>query len=165
MALSFWNLRLQKLDGHKNKSKTLKQAASAAGLMEFLDATVEVAKVSQTFIYQEQKTMRANGNRAHQQMWLNSLAEAKALAGNTKAETVLKQLMERKQQRHDARAIRYANQKMHMGSVTFVVAPNSQGKWVEVKDQDAMEQALTEENHRRFNQATGTLFTIPPLTD
>jgi hypothetical protein len=93
------------------------------------------------------------------------LAEAKALAGNTKAETVLKQLMEREQQRRDARAIRYANQKMRTGSVTFVVAPNSQGEWVEGNDQASMEQALMEENHRRFNQAAGTPFTVPPLTD
>jgi hypothetical protein len=80
--------------------------------MEFLDATVEVAKEYRTLIYQERKTMRAHGNRAHRQMWLHSLVEAKALAGNTKAETVLKQLMEREQQRRDSRAIWYANQKM-----------------------------------------------------
>jgi hypothetical protein len=115
MALSFWNLCLRKSDGHKIKSKTLKQAASAAGLLDFLDATAEVAKEHRTLIYQERKTMHANGNRAHCQMWLQSLAEAKALAGNTKAETVLKQLMEREQQRRDARAIRYANQKMRRG--------------------------------------------------
>jgi hypothetical protein len=165
LALSFWNLRLRKLDRHKIKSKTLKQAASAAGLMEFLDATVEVAKVYRTLIYQERKTMCAHSNRAHCQMWLHSLAEAKALAGNTKAETVLKQLMEREQQHHDSRAIRYANQKMRTGSVTFLVAPNSQGEWVEVNDQASMEQALMEENHRHFNQAAGTPFTLPPLTD
>jgi hypothetical protein len=73
--------------------------------------------------------------------------------------------MEREQQRRDARAIRYANPKIRTGSVTFVVAPNSQGEWVEVNDQASMEQALMEENHRRFNQAAGTPFTVPPLTD
>jgi hypothetical protein len=87
MALNFWNLHLRKLDGHKIKSKTLKRAASAAGLLDFLDATAEVAK-EHTLIYQERKTMRANGNRAHRQTWLQSLAEVKALAGSTKAETV-----------------------------------------------------------------------------
>jgi hypothetical protein len=124
--------------------------------MDFLDATVEVAKECRALIYQERKSMKAHGNRAHRQTWLNSLAEAKALAGNTKAETVLKQLMEREQQHRDAWAIRYANQKLRTGSVTFVVAPNSQGEWVEVNDQASMEQALMEENHRRFNQAAGT---------
>jgi hypothetical protein len=36
---------------------------------------------------------------------------------------------------------------------------------VEVNDQAAMEQALMEENHCHFNQATWTPFAVPPLTD
>jgi hypothetical protein len=109
--------------------------------------------------------MHANGNRTHWQTWLKSLAEVKALVGNTKAEMVLKQLMEEEQQCRDARAMRYANQKMCTGSVRFVVAPSRQGEWVEVNDQAAMEQALMEENHCHFNQATWTPFAVPPLTD
>ena len=46
-----------------------------------------------------------------------------------------------------------------------MVVPNGQGEWVEVNDKAAMEQALMDENHRRFNQASGTPFMIPPLSD
>ena len=62
MAFSFWNLHLRKLNGHKIKSKTLKQAASAVGLLDFLDTTAADAKEYWTLLYQERKTMRANGN-------------------------------------------------------------------------------------------------------
>jgi pyruvate dehydrogenase complex dehydrogenase (E1) component len=59
--------------------------------------------------------MHANGNRTHWQTWLKSLAEVKALVGNTKAEMVLKQLMEQEQQCRDARAIRYATRRYAQG--------------------------------------------------
>jgi hypothetical protein len=76
------------------------------------------------------------------------LAEVKALAGKTKAEMMLKQLLESKQQHCNAWELCYANQKMQTSSVSYVVAPNGQGEWVEVNHpQASMEQALMAKNH------------------
>jgi hypothetical protein len=54
---------------------------------------------------------------------------------------------------------------MHTGSVTYVIAPNGEGEWVEVNDKESMEQALADENNRRFNQAATTPFMVPPLSN
>ena len=45
----------------------------------------------------------------------------------------------------------------------MVIAPNSQGKWVEYNDKQGMEQAMVDENSRRFSQASNTPFVQEPL--
>ena len=55
------------------------------------------------------------------------------------------------------------NKKLHGGSLTAVIAPNSQGEWVEYNDKQGMEQAMVDENSRRFSQASNTPFVQEPL--
>ncbi len=95
--------------------------------------------------------------------FLESLAEARAMHSNTKAEMELKQLMHHEQQHWDSRLIKAMNKKLHGGSLTVVIAPNVQGNWVEYNDKTGMEQAMVNEDSRRFSQAGNTPFVQEPL--
>jgi hypothetical protein len=61
-----------------------------------------------------------------------------------------------KQQHRDARIIQRACGKLQSGGLTSVVAPDSQGNWVELTKKEDIEWALCAENIRRFNQAKDT---------
>ena len=75
-------------------------------------------------------------------LWLESLCEAKAEAGEGSKEMVLRRLIRIEDQRKNARIIGRVNGKLPSGSVTSVVAPNEDGEWVEVVGKEGIEKAL-----------------------
>ena len=95
--------------------------------------------------------------------WLTSLCEARAADGNLSKEQELKNRIRTEEQRRNARIIRRVNGKLRSGSVTSVVAPDENGIWREVTGKVDMEQALLDENKRRFTQASNTPFLQLPL--
>ena len=97
--------------------------------------------------------------------FLEALAKAKANLGQGTKETNLRVQIQHKAQCQDNRVIQYCNEKIRSGSVHHVIAPNVEGEWVLMMRKKDIEQALLEENERRFNQAADTPFMVPPLSD
>ncbi len=85
--------------------------------------------------------------------FLLDLSERKAAEGNGKAETILKQLILREEQRAVARATKRVLNKFR-GGVTAIEAKNSQGEWCIYTDKHKIEQGCIKENIARFTQAS-----------
>ena len=82
------------------------------------------------------------------------LAAAKAKAGNITASKALEKIIRVEEQRATARRIQWMNGKTYKSSgLTRAVAPDENDVWKEVNNKDNMEEALREENNRRFTQA------------
>ena len=96
---------------------------------------------------------------------LEGLADALAKTGSTSATTHYKALLQREQQRRDARNIRRATGKLRTGGLLSVIAPQPDGTWVELTAPSDIEAACMQENERRFRQANDTPFMVPPLSD
>ncbi len=85
--------------------------------------------------------------------FLAELAESKAAAGDGKAESILKQLLLREEQRSVARAVKWALGKPR-GGVTAIEAKNDRGEWTIFTDKQTIEQNCIQENIARFTQAS-----------
>ena len=96
---------------------------------------------------------------------MESLCEARAHAGDLSKEQELQNLLQVEDQRWTARIIARVNGKLRSGSVTLVIAPNSEGQWVELTKKEEIEKALCEENERQFNEAKDTTSLQQPLLD
>ena len=72
----------------------------------------------------------------------------------------LKKLRATEDLRRIYRNIKYAVGKDTLAEITLVIAPNSQGDWVECTSKDEIEDACISEAQRRFHQTKGT----PPMT-
>jgi hypothetical protein len=109
------------------------------------------------------KSILASKKMAHlnRPKWLDAWAAAKVYKLTVKKELEMKKRIE--QQRRDARIIRRASSKLQSGGLTSVVAPDSQGNWVELTKKEDIERALCAENALRFNQAKDTPLLQEPL--
>ena len=96
---------------------------------------------------------------------MENLAEAIALAGNATQKKALKTLREREAQRHKARKIRYLRGKIQSGSTTMVTTLDADGNRIEITNQQQMEKAILESNHKKFLQSTHTPFYLSPLKE
>jgi hypothetical protein len=72
----------------------------------------------------------------------------------------LKKLRATEDLRRIYRNMKYAVRKDTLAGITLVIAPNSQGDWVECRSKDEIEDACISEAQRRFHQTKGT----PPMT-
>jgi hypothetical protein len=85
--------------------------------------------------------------------FLVELADTKAAAGNQEADTVLRQLMLREEQRSIAHSVKRVLHKNRRG-VTAIEAVNQQGEWVIFTDKETIERSCVQENIARFTQAS-----------
>jgi hypothetical protein len=127
-----------------------------------LSATLEEALENRKSAYRYEKIL-AKSTETTRTSWLTSLCEARAADGNLTKEQELKNMIRTEEQRRNARIICRVNGKLQSGSVTSVVAPDDNGIWKEVTSKVDMEQALLDENKRRFTHARSTPFLQPPL--
>ena len=107
----------------------------------------------------------ANNTVAARKSWLESLCEARVQADDLSKEQELQNLLQVEDQRWTARIIARVNGKLRSGSVTSVIAPNSEGQWVEHSKKEEIEKTLCEENERQFNEAKDATSLQQPLLD
>ena len=124
--------------------------------------TLEEALENRSSAFCHEKIL-AKTTESTRQSWLLSLCEARALEGNTSKEQELKNWIRIEEQRRNARIMSRVDGKLRSWSVTSTVAPDENGIWREVTERQIMEQALLDENKRRFTQASDTPFLQPPL--
>ena len=97
--------------------------------------------------------------------FLDRLADAKAAIGNTSKESIIKCLKSREEIRRSNKRIDWAYGKSSKGGISFAIAPNDAGEWVEVSTQFELEAACMKENEAKFRQANNTPFMTSPLLD
>ena len=98
--------------------------------------------------------------------WMDSLAAAQALVGNSTQEKKLRSLRLQEHQRSMGRNVKYARGKLKSGGLTMVLTPGDTAEeWTECTTKDAIEIACLQENERRFTQATDTPFYQPTVVD
>jgi hypothetical protein len=85
--------------------------------------------------------------------FLTELAESKAAAGDGNAESILRQLMIREEQRSVARAVKRVLSRSRCG-VTAIEALNPQGEWTIFTDKSTIEHNCIQDNIARFTQAS-----------
>jgi hypothetical protein len=89
---------------------------------------------------------------------LESLASALAANGNTKKESILKQLRLRESQRSTARKLKYLRGQLSKRSTTMVSITLPDGSNADITDKKEMEKTIIAANKKKFQQSFGTPF-------
>jgi hypothetical protein len=161
-----WELLIcRRLKGcHSVDSKYLSRVLKKAQIQNPFDLSTNEyyanLKVARKFILASKKTAHLDRPK-----WLDAWAAAEVEASGNKltVEKELEMKKQIKQQRRDARIIQRASGKLQPGGLTSVVAPDSQGNWVELTKKEDIERALCAENACRVNQAKDTPLLQEPL--
>ena len=163
-TVDLWNAVVRRLEGRAIDSKRIMRKASKLGLASTVRGiSLAEAKQHRQEAYKAKNRYKKHEDISKRNTFIDGLAQAQADAGNIKKEQALLRLRTVEKQRLRSRVIRRARGKTRNGGLTFVIAPNHEGNWVEVTDKTAMEEALINELKKRFNQATATPFLQRPL--
>jgi hypothetical protein len=112
---------------------------------------------------------RANYHRLKQEaphlraMWVEEVAAARAAEGKTSLAQELRNLLTREQQRKDTRLIKQAMSGNQRKGLSSIEIQDHEGHWIEINDQQTIENELLKELACRFNQASHTPFQMDPL--
>ena len=110
-------------------------------------------KIDQAFL--KYKKVRENHMDLRKQ-FIESLAEAIAKDGDKKKATVIKELIEREGQRELFRKLAFINKKNQNLSTTFVIVRSGEGEEQDLTEKEAMEDAIIEENRKKYHQTEKT---------
>ena len=113
---------------------------------------LEEVEVKLKKAYKEYKVCKKNDKELRRN-FLESLAEAKALAGNRKASTVLKDMIHREEVRTTYRRIKYATKQRQSGTTKIHIT--KKGKKKEITKKQEMEKYIMRENEEKFHQTEG----------
>ena len=164
VGIEVWMLVLRRNRGCKVSAKTIVRKKSKAHMNDVnTNVPDEYAQlqIDKLFIQYKEYITDATGLR---QSFQHELASAKALAGNTKAATELATQERVESQRLTARRIRRMNGTSRTsGGLAQVVAPNTEGEWVELQERESMEKALLQAYEINLTQAKDTPCMIFPL--
>jgi len=164
VGIEVWMLVLRRNRGCKVSAKTIVRKKSKAHMNDVnTNVPDEYAQVQidKLFIQYKEYITDATGLR---QSFQHELASAKALAGNTKAATELATQERVESQRLTALRIRRMNGTSRTsGGLAQVVAPNTEGEWVELQEREPMEKALLQAYKSNLTQAKDTPCMIFPL--
>jgi hypothetical protein len=161
--IAAWKLMRRKREGKRVSSQLLRRKLKSASLESRSSASLTESIEALNDAYTELKIFKKQAQ-LKRTSWLEELASARAIDGIRKVATEVRQLEQREKQRRNARLIRRANGRLRSGGISSVIAPVGENyDWVEVTDKKRIEQALLDENQRRFNQACDTPFMTHPL--
>ena len=159
--IAAWSLLVKRLEGGRVNSRFLQRKMHQADITEYSTITLEQASEERKEAYLENQKLKCNTSR--RETWLATVAGALAAEGKLTKEQHILNMRNRERQRRNARIIRRVNGKLRAGAVTSVIAPDRHGQWREVTTKREVEDALIEENIRRFSQARDTPFLQEPL--
>jgi hypothetical protein len=101
----FWELQVRRWKGLKVDTKYMRRVKKAAGLSSVLVTSLDQALHERREAYLKLKKFDDVANR---KTWLQEVADARAEANDTKAETEYKTLLRHEQQRRDSRMTKRA---------------------------------------------------------
>jgi hypothetical protein len=187
LRVGFWNHLVAKKQGRKIGSKLLARflvkLKDPIPLQEYSALTLDEVKTKAKAIHIEYRKFKKEKSTTSRSTWLEQLADARAAQEQERMDKQsktrqrkahhrrfkkrqytssqeLKKLRATENLRRIYRNIKYAVGKDTLAGITLVVAPNSQGDWVECTSKDEIEDACISEAQRRFHQTKGT----PPMT-
>ena len=160
--LELWRLVLTRKRGGRVGTRLLRRAEKHANIFHSMSYTLEEARAHSKRTmgeYREAKKTHIQKRITH----LEDLAKAKALQGDVKAESILKNMKHQEQQRKSARAIKWMNGKYQKRKGITKVAVSTDHGEQEAVTKDAIENGCLDEAHRRFTQASNTPMFREPL--
>ena len=95
--------------------------------------------------------------------YIETLAERRAQANNTKAKAEIKNLLSREASREAHRRLKFIEKKIESGSVSMLEEENSEGVMVSITDKEAIEEKCQESCIARLLQSRNTPFNCAPL--
>jgi hypothetical protein len=183
-----WNHLAAKKQGRKVGSKLLLarfliKLKDPIPLQDYSALTQVVVEGKAKAIHIEYRKFKKEKSTTSQSTWLEQLADARAMQeqarmdkrykarqrkahcrGSNKKQYTSAQELKKLQATEDLSriycTIKYAVGNDTLARITLVIAPNSQGDWVECTSKDEIEDACISEAQRRFHQTKGT----PPMT-
>ena len=151
-TITVWKLirrRLKKCKVGARRIIRLKKKLKMKGNTNLSLLAVE-AKLAKS--YEKYKVCKQN-DKILRRDFLESLAEAKAAAGNIKASTALQGILHREETRSMYRQIGYATKKRQYGTTKIQIQRNGQTK--EITRKSDMEKYIVRENEAKFHQTEG----------
>jgi hypothetical protein len=160
--LAYHRLCYRKSQGHSISTKTIYRAALRAGRttnpVSLVEARTNLRKALDSY-----RRIKRTATQATRATYLQSLAVARAEAGNSDAEAVLKSLIRIEDQRYRFRVIKQVHQPAQRGGLRRVQRPLPDGSYEECTAKEDIEAACLAENDARFSQSSNTPFLQEPL--
>jgi hypothetical protein len=152
-------------------------------LQDYSALTQATVEAKAKAIHIQYRKFKKEKSTTSQSTWLEQLADARAMQEQARMDKrskarqrkahhrrsdkkqytsaqELKKLWATEDLRRIYRNIKYDVRKDTLAGITLVIAPNSQGDWVECTSKDEIDDACISEAQRRFHQTKGT----PPMT-
>jgi len=163
--ITAWVHLVNRVKGKKVSSRLISRSLKKANLESSVRAYDEtLLQENLKEAYKEYYKVKGSAKELRQTA-LESLAEAIAAKRNASQEKVLKSLREREKQRSVAKKIRYLRGKTTIGSTTMVTITDASGNKIEITNQTEMEQAILDNNYKKFLQSSHTPFYRSPLKE
>ena len=165
LSLKFWKLFYKRKLGGRVHFYYLLRCSQKAGLTSIpFHLTVDETKEKYDEAVSLIRAYKRNSQNI-QKKWLEDLATAMAVKGNTTKEKALKNLLAIEQQHRDARIINRVMKKLHASTLTKVLVKQPDGSIKECLTKDEIEEACIEEVRERFNQASKMPFSTQQMID
>ena len=101
--------------------------------------------------YKEYKKIKAK-HVEHREAYMEQLAEVYEAQKKGSKANIIRQLIEREQLRDMYRKLRMINKKINNLSTSFVPQTTNSGDTIDITDREEMEQAITNENKKKYHQ-------------
>jgi hypothetical protein len=187
LRVGFWNHMVAKKQGQKVGSKMLARflikLKDPIPLWDYSALTQSEFEAEAQAIHIQYQKFKKEKSTTSPLTWLEQLADARATQEQARMDKLskarqpkahyhctdkkqytlaqeLKKLLANKDLHRIYRNIKWAIRKDTLAEITLVIAPNSQGDWVECTSKDEIEDACISEAQQRFHQTQGN----PPIT-
>jgi hypothetical protein len=155
------SLQLSKLQGRKTSSRLIQRTFQKAKL-PYTALSIDECKSLRKQAIKRYIELKKQGPELRK-TFMEQLAEARAVGGNTSAANELKQLQIREQQRLHWRNIKRVTGKLDGGGVTFVTELQPNGIYKPLRNKVEIEEAFMRTNEIKYRQSYDTPFLQEPL--
>ena len=163
-TIEAWKLLRKKAKGGRVSSRKLKRTIAKTDI-QVPNIHTLTAEQCQSKLDAAKQTYRGVKKlaTAKRETWLDELAEALALEGNTTKAKIIERLKRDERFRRTFRRLRYLRHRIRSGSVTFIHRRDSAGNIVEVTDKKIMERMIMKANEKKYRQCEQTPLMTEPL--
>jgi len=158
-----WTLLLKRATGHRVSSRYLGRVLKKAQF-ENKEKTMGSDYLADQLrtAYSDYYTAKGNASTTRQE-FLHNQAEFWATKQRQDKEKIHRMLLHREKQRATVVGIEYIRGKISTGSSSMVQVKDGTGRWQDVTEKHAMEQAIMDSTQQKFRASFGTSFMTTPL--
>jgi hypothetical protein len=158
----YWKKTVDQLSGKKVSKHLLQKLAKRANIRHEKDMTLAEAKKNKSEAHKARKKFNKHAPKAREERKDDQVEKA-IEEGRIQEAKEIQERWKHEQQRKASRLIKRAMGKFDKGSMSFVVAADQEGRRIEMRKKEDIENACLQENNRRFRQAGNTPFLTSPL--